>query len=465
MRIAALAVEAGPDRTVNEGDAVILSGSSNGTGAVSYRWAQEDPLVPVITFRDPASPSTLFAAPQVDKDTVFALSLTAVSGNLTGSDTISVTVRDTNPAPQVGPLAVEAGGDLALSEGETAVMSGAVTGGTGGPVSYGWTQESPSSPPISFHDRSSPSTAITAPQVDEDTFFLVTLTARQGGSATSDSMYVVVFDESPTPLPSFGVDAGPDVSVREGAQVALSGTVSGLAHDADREYRWAQAGPSSPVITFDNPALPSVSFTAPQVDRDTRFTLSLTVTVGTRSIQDTVVVTVRDSPVVTGSARASWTISDIAGALGSKGDHAHEIVVRCDYPGTTPTSAVVDARFRALPTVFGVNPAGGSTFSDVQIEVELSRNGALDVFENGALTKVGWGMATIYHDTDISRIGGTPGQGPTLGRWMDAAAGDTFAYPSGNYTKSHIGGWTAYSAGITWEGSGSCRTTLERITD
>ena len=90
-------VDAGPDRTVNEGSTVRLNGTASDDGPpgeLTYLWTSH-PADPAIRFEDPADPATTFTAPSVDADTTLTLTLEVSDGNSTGSDSAAVTIRNT----------------------------------------------------------------------------------------------------------------------------------------------------------------------------------------------------------------------------------------------------------------------------------------------------------------------------------------------------------------------------------
>ena len=89
------------------------------------------------------------------------------------------------------------------------------------------------------------------------------------------------------------VDAGPDLAIPEGAIVSLNGTATDMDGDA-LTYRWSH-GPAL-AVSFDDPASPSVSFRAPQVNVTTNTTLTLAVSDGNATVSDSLVLTVSDVP-------------------------------------------------------------------------------------------------------------------------------------------------------------------------
>ena len=92
--------QAGDDQTVGEGDTVTLSGSATDPNGdpITYTWSQTGPATPLITFANASAPSTTFVAPSVTGDTTFTLVLTASDGTLSATDTLNITVSETDAA-------------------------------------------------------------------------------------------------------------------------------------------------------------------------------------------------------------------------------------------------------------------------------------------------------------------------------------------------------------------------------
>ena len=92
--------QAGDDQTVGEGDTVTLSGSATDPDGdpITYTWSQTGPATPRITFANASAPSTTFVAPSVTGDTTFTLALTASDGMLSATDTLNITVSETDAA-------------------------------------------------------------------------------------------------------------------------------------------------------------------------------------------------------------------------------------------------------------------------------------------------------------------------------------------------------------------------------
>ena len=184
-----LTVDAGPHQSVNEGDAVTLSG--NATGAqpndLTYMWAQTSPESPKVSLGGDTASTATFVAPQVNETTTFVFTLTATAGTASASGLVAVTVMDGAPGP--AGLAVHAESLVDAREGDSVTLSGSATGAnalTQDSLTYMWAQTSSQD-----HHRcllanaSARTTTFTArtrhrPEVDGATTFEFTLTATNG---------------------------------------------------------------------------------------------------------------------------------------------------------------------------------------------------------------------------------------------------------------------------------------------
>ncbi|MCP4343991.1 MAG: PKD domain-containing protein, partial [Desulfobacterales bacterium] len=94
---------AGQDRTVEEGEKVILDGSGSSGPIVTYKWTQTSGIP--IEISDPTAVSPFFTAPEVDTGIHSLVFMLAVNNNIETQDTVTINVSDI-PAP-VASLAAE----------------------------------------------------------------------------------------------------------------------------------------------------------------------------------------------------------------------------------------------------------------------------------------------------------------------------------------------------------------------
>ena len=89
---------AGEDQTVNEGDSVTLAGTATDTDGdeLSLNWTQISGLAVTLT-------NGVFVAPDVNETTTLAFELTADDGQLTGTDTVTITVNNVEATTTTPP--------------------------------------------------------------------------------------------------------------------------------------------------------------------------------------------------------------------------------------------------------------------------------------------------------------------------------------------------------------------------
>ncbi len=93
-------VLAGDDQTVQEGQAVTLSGTASDPDpedVLTYRWSH-DPTTLNISLTNSTALSTTFTAPQVDANTTLTFTLTIYDGTDASSDSLNLTINDIPPA-------------------------------------------------------------------------------------------------------------------------------------------------------------------------------------------------------------------------------------------------------------------------------------------------------------------------------------------------------------------------------
>lgn len=298
-------VDAGPDQTVDENTLVSLAGRfQNFEGTLAFWWSNNSPLY--VEFDNPDLLSIQFIAPSVDSDTELVFTLKVSNGTGTGtitqSDTMTLTVIDSDNTPPE----VEAGPDQIVYEGARVTLSGSADDADYDALSYGWSQD-PGEPSIQFSDPHSPAPSFTAPAVDSDTTFTLTLEAYDGTDTVRDTLKLTVRTADPGSNPA--VEAGPSQIVREGDGVTLAPSVANI--EGSVAYEWSQA-PMTPPLAL-GPHSP-VTFTAPLVDRDTLFVLTVIASNGTGadgiSVSDTLDLTVKDNRAPTADAGRNRNVDD-----------------------------------------------------------------------------------------------------------------------------------------------------------
>ena len=276
--------EAGPETDfVAEDSTYTLDGSvstdPNGN-IISYLWSSESSE---IIFNDPNSSVSSFTAPLVDVDTDFTITLTVTDNdNQQASDNIIITVQNV----VLGVPEANAGPDVTINEGDTVMLNG--TGSLDEPpgeiVSFNW-----SSPPeITLDDSTSSTPSFTAPLIDLSQIsysFTLTVTDDEGQESNPDNVVITILNVLIPPVSN----AGEDVAVNELLTVQLDGSGSMDSNGTIDSYLW-----TAPLeIILDDSASVSPTFSAPEVNMDTDFSLSLTVTDNDDQAHiDTVIVSV-----------------------------------------------------------------------------------------------------------------------------------------------------------------------------
>ena len=424
-------VGAGDDQEVVEGATVSLSGTATDDDpedTLTYSWTHDDTLAITITGSDSLSAS--FMAPDVAANTTITVTLTVNDGTVEVSDTLQVTITDSpNSQPEVG-----AGDDQEVVEGATVSLSGTATDDDPeDTLTYSWTHDDTLAITITGSD--SLSASFMAPDVAANTTITVTLTVNDGTVDVSDTLQVTITDSPNTP-PT--VDAGPAQAVNEGVTVTLTGGATDSDHADTLTYSWSQTSPASPTVSLGDPASLTTTFTAPPVTADTAFTFTLSVSDGTDTSTDAVTVTVNDRPVQTDSRSKTWTVDDMVGIMGGKGQHDLELISRCDE-GTDPISASTELHLLGL--------LGQASYGTFNVDMETTWVWIIEAYRL-ASHSLDTGKDVISEDVYEDGI--------TLDQYIDAAPGDVFEYPDGNYTKAQLSGMTAWSASIDWTGDGSC---------
>lgn len=273
------------NKEVKEGEEILLDGkdSSDPNGdSITYLWKQTGGFLDGFDILNPTEPVARFKVPDdLTQDTTldFELVVTDNYGSI-GAKTVSITAAS-NSAP-----VADAGGNIQAIRGEQVTLDASASHDpdpTGQIISYLWRSNGDNgdgdngdrSSGVSLQNGNEPVATFSVPFVQDDTTFEFSLIVTDDeGAEDEDSVEVEVKGNS-KPM----ADAGSDKEAEIGEQVTLDG---GGSNDPDPtgeivSYDWEQTGGSTSVGLNDaNSATPS--FTVPNIDEDTTFEFTLTVT-------------------------------------------------------------------------------------------------------------------------------------------------------------------------------------------
>ncbi|MBL9119504.1 MAG: hypothetical protein JNL80_06305 [Phycisphaerae bacterium] len=280
-------VNAGADRTVNEGAAVTLAASASDLEgqALTYTWTQTGG--PAVAMSSANSPSPSFTAPEGLTNVSLTFQVAVSDGTSTTYDSITVNVNRDNDAPSVN-----AGANQSVAENAEVTLSAAVTDPEGEGVTYSWTQVS--GPAVVLSDANSLTPTFTAPEGLSNVTIVFQLTASDGTSTSADTVSILVNRDNDAPT----VNAGTDQTVDEGDVVSLAA----VATDPEGQglmYLWTQTG--GPPVTLTGAGGATPTFAAPNEVSNTTLTFQVTVTDGVNTTVDTVSILVNaddDAPTV-----------------------------------------------------------------------------------------------------------------------------------------------------------------------
>ena len=128
---------AGDDQTVDEGDAVSLSGSGTDpeSSALTYSWTQTGGT-PTVTLTGATTRTPSFTAPNLIADATLTFTLTVSDGSLTDTDTVDITIQADNDAPTAN-----AGMNQTVADGTSVSLSGSGTDPEGQSLTYSWSSD------------------------------------------------------------------------------------------------------------------------------------------------------------------------------------------------------------------------------------------------------------------------------------------------------------------------------------
>ena len=265
--------DAGENLTVPETQQVQLDGSSShdaDDGIATYAWTQIGGS-PTVTLSSHSVASPTFTAPEVDETIILEFQLTVSDqSGAQSTDQVAITIEDVGDPPMA-----DAGTDQnPVYEGWRVTLDGTESMDTDGEIlSYQWAQTS--GPDVSLTGENSATPEFTVPEIDEQNLQLVfQLTVTDDTGLTGTDQVKIVATKALMP-PS--ADAGDDQEIKEGSPVILDSTGSSDPDDGIAQYSWQQTG-GEPIVELSDSKAVNPEFTAPDIDKATVLTFTLTVT-------------------------------------------------------------------------------------------------------------------------------------------------------------------------------------------
>ncbi|WP_275899129.1 myxosortase-dependent M36 family metallopeptidase [Pyxidicoccus caerfyrddinensis] len=292
--------------TVDERSTATLTASASDPDgdALTYSWVQTGGAPVVLSGANTASIS--FATGEVSSDSVFSFTVTVSDGIATASHNVVVNVRNVNRAPTAN-----AGLDATANERATVTLSGSASDVDGQALTYLWTQTAGA--PVALQGYNTATATFIAPEVATGETLTFRLTVSDGTLTASDTVNVAIGNVNRAPT----VTAS-SATVNERSTATLTASASDPDGDA-LTYSWVQTGGAPVVLSGANTA--SISFATGDVSSDSVFTFTVTVSDGTATASQSVVVNVREvnrAPTVnagldaTANERATVTLSGSA---------------------------------------------------------------------------------------------------------------------------------------------------------
>ena len=269
--------------TVAEGASSSLTATASDPDGdtLTYTWNTG-----TITATGTTTNSISFTAPQVTANTDVTVTVTVSDGTLTASASTTVTITDSASQNQA-PTVTVAPTTLTVAEGATGSITATASDPDGDTLTYTW-----STGIITATGTSTNSISFTAPNVNADTDVTVTVMVSDGTLTASASMTVTITNNTGGGGGNAPVaNAGVDQRVETSSSGTVSVTLSGSGTDADGHalsYSWSQLSGTS--VTLTNASSATATFSASGVTADTELKFRLTVSDGTLSDTDQVVI-------------------------------------------------------------------------------------------------------------------------------------------------------------------------------
>lgn len=275
-----------PKVTVQGAQSVRLdaSNSSHPDGAaLTFKWEQTSGKT--LAIKNASNPVAMVDVPEVDKTTQYGFRVTVTEpSGLSATATTMITAEPKQKSENRPPVA-RLTGPASVNAGESVTLSAAGSSDPDGDkLSFTWTV-----PQGIQATRNGAKLTFVAPALDKDTSFIVTVKVSDGKlSATASHTVVVKAKKSGGEnLPPVARIAGP-TSANAGQSVTLSAAASSDPNGDKLSFSWIVP---HGIQAKQNGA--TLSFTAPELDKDTNVTISVKVSDGKLSASASHTVTVK----------------------------------------------------------------------------------------------------------------------------------------------------------------------------
>ena len=282
----------------------------NATSSLSFTIGDEETTADSLTVTSSSSNTTLVPSANIDlsgtgtnrnvvvtpaanESGTATITITVSDGSLSTAETFVVTVNSVNDLPTITSISDqsinqnESTGSLSftISDVETSTSSLTVIGGSSN-ITLVPTNS------ITITGNGANRTVEVTPATNQNGSATITLTTTDGSGASQDTSFEITVNAPPT------VDAGDNQTVNVDELV----TLTAVASDIDgviSEYSWIQEQDDAPTVSLSDDDMDIITFTAPNVSRDTVFSFNVTVTddngqTATDSIEVTVIGIVPD---------------------------------------------------------------------------------------------------------------------------------------------------------------------------
>jgi hypothetical protein len=332
--------DAGPDRSVPEGESAALDGTRStgiGGGALTYSWRQLSGPLAGLTGTSSATASV--AAPAVAGDAVLVFELVVSEGGVPSApDAVAVVVLD---VPQDKAPTAGAGPDQTVDAAAAVALDGRASADPEArPLSFNWIQvEGPSVALVGEHTADP---RFSAPATPAGARLVFELVVDDGTSPSAPDRVTITVRPVPQGRPPVA-HAGDDRTVTRGASVALDGARSADPDGDALAFRWAQVG--GPAVALAGATTAASTFGTASLAGPAVLAFELTVDDGRATASDVVTVNV----TVPGQPRA-WVgglpgpVEQVAGTIGLAAYLAEFIVDRppaFDAPPSPPAGSTI----------------------------------------------------------------------------------------------------------------------------